>query len=197
MENLVIHQPHKENLTTSYISLHVSWSMHADKSCGPELIWVGLGWAGLGWAGLGWAGLGWAGLGWAGLGWAGLGLHNVILVALAWLVPSSFLSISLFQWSLSLSHQAQSCSLNTILVVNIVWLIWCTGGFIFGDNKCLIPSVGPIVAFHLYCNVNVREGTRYSLCTGDVPPPRVRFSWSLSGKGVVFSPNNLARGLFW
>ena len=53
-----------------------------------------------------------------------------------------------------------------------------------------------------------------ALCTGDVPPPRVCFpqfrsgkgvlfsrtAWQgsrfLSGKGVVFTPNSLARGVF-
>ena len=36
----------------------------------------------------------------------------------------------------------------------------------------------------------------YTLCTGDVPPSRVCFSRFLSGKDVVFRPNNLARGVF-
>ena len=39
-------------------------------------------------------------------------------------------------------------------------------------------------------------GSGYTLCTGDVPPSRVCFSQFLSGKGVVFRPNSLARGVF-
>ena len=37
----------------------------------------------------------------------------------------------------------------------------------------------------------------YTLCIRDVPLSRVRFSRFLSGKGVVFRPNSLARGVFW
>ena len=56
----------------------------------------------------------------------------------------------------------------------------------------------PIVHFHCNVNVNVRGGgdTGYSLCIGDVLPPRVCFSQSLPGKGVVSSPNSLARDIF-
>ena len=40
-------------------------------------------------------------------------------------------------------------------------------------------------------------GSGYTLCTGDVPPSRVCFSQFLPGKGVVFRPKSLARGVFW
>ena len=38
-------------------------------------------------------------------------------------------------------------------------------------------------------------GSGYTLCIGDVPPSRVCFSQFLSGKGVAFRPNSLARGV--
>ena len=83
-------------------------------------------------------------------------------------------------------------------------------------NKCGKPSIGPTwrhtgasgnVMVHYFssevthfCWEEARVGSGgsgYTLCTGDVQLSRVCFPQFLSGKGVVFRPNSLARGVLW
>ena len=85
----------------------------------------------------------------------------------------------------------------------------CVNKFVF--LLLMAPSTAilvahPLVSLYIYLNSNPEikaivtprgGGSGYTLCTGDVPPSRVCFSQFRAGKGVVFRPNSLARGVFY